>query len=171
VGCAQRGKSSLGDGPGLDDLFRKATVQFEERLEEAMRTTRNVIAEALAQRQVQFFAVQPELDRITIATGSLAKSCEQLQASPYPCAATRTRNHGASSRLRAKMRRSAASICLIVGCSDDWFSRKYPTIGPLVTEKCESKTRSACSRRSQSGCTRKSMRRLTALERSVAVAH
>jgi hypothetical protein len=29
---------------------RKATVQFEERLEEAMRTTRNVIAEALAQR-------------------------------------------------------------------------------------------------------------------------
>jgi hypothetical protein len=75
---------------GLDDLFRKATVQFEERLEEAMRTTRNVIAEALAQRQVQFFAVQPELERITIATGSLAKSCEQLQASPYPCAATRT---------------------------------------------------------------------------------
>jgi hypothetical protein len=63
---------------GLDDLFRKATAQFEERLEEAMRTTRNVIAEALAQRQVQFFAVQPQLDRIAIATGSLAKSCEKL---------------------------------------------------------------------------------------------
>ena len=63
---------------GLDDLFRKATAQFEERLEEAMRTTCNVIAEALAQRQVQFFAVQPELDRIAIATGSLAKSCEKL---------------------------------------------------------------------------------------------
>jgi hypothetical protein len=63
---------------GLDDLFRKATAQFEERLEEAMRTTRDVIAEALAQRHVQFFAAQPELDRITIATGSLAKSCEQL---------------------------------------------------------------------------------------------
>ena len=63
---------------GLDDLFRKATTEFEERLEEAMRTTRNVIAEALAQRQVQFFAVQPQLDRIAVATGSLAKSCEKL---------------------------------------------------------------------------------------------
>ena len=31
------------------------------------------------------------------------------------------------------MWRSATSICLIVGSFDDWFSRKYPTTGPLVS--------------------------------------
>jgi GTPase SAR1 family protein len=65
---------------GLDDTFRKAAAQFEERLDEAISVTRNVIRDALAQRQDRSFAVQPELDRLAAATASLASLREELQS-------------------------------------------------------------------------------------------
>jgi GTPase Era involved in 16S rRNA processing len=63
---------------GLDDLFRKSAAQFEERLEEAFRATRNIITDALSRREDQFFDVQPELDRVAAARASLIDSCKQL---------------------------------------------------------------------------------------------
>ena len=66
---------------GLDETFRKATAQFEERLDETIGATRGVIRDALARRQDQSFAVQPELDRLTVTTASLASLCEELHGS------------------------------------------------------------------------------------------
>jgi GTP-binding protein EngB required for normal cell division len=64
---------------GLDETFRKATAQFEERLDETIRATRGVIRDALARRQDQSFAVQPELNRLAEAATSLTSLREQLQ--------------------------------------------------------------------------------------------
>ena len=64
---------------GLDDTFRKATAQFEERLDETIATTRDVIKDALARRQDRSFAVQPELDRLAAAATSLASLREELR--------------------------------------------------------------------------------------------
>ena len=66
---------------GLDETFRKATAQFEERLDETIGATRGVIRDALARREDQSFAVQPELDRLATATASLASLREVLQGS------------------------------------------------------------------------------------------
>jgi GTPase SAR1 family protein len=64
---------------GLDETFRKATVQFEEWLDETIAATRNVIQDALARRRDQSFAVQPELDRLAAANASLASLREALR--------------------------------------------------------------------------------------------
>ena len=64
---------------GLDETFRKATAQFEERLDETIAATRDVIGDALARRLDQSFAVQPELDRLAEASASLATLREELQ--------------------------------------------------------------------------------------------
>ncbi len=64
---------------GLDETFRKATAQFEELLDETIGATRGVIRDALARREDQSFAVQPELDRLATATASLASLREVLQ--------------------------------------------------------------------------------------------
>ena len=64
---------------GLDETFRKATAQFEERLDETIGATRGVIRDALARREDQSFALQPELDRLATATASLASLREVLQ--------------------------------------------------------------------------------------------
>ena len=64
---------------GLDETFRKATAQFEERLDETIRATRDVIRDALARRRDQSFAVQPEIDRLVEASASLASLREELQ--------------------------------------------------------------------------------------------
>ncbi len=64
---------------GLDETFRKATTRFEERLDETIRATRDVIKDALARRKNQAFAVQPELERLAGATASLAGLREELQ--------------------------------------------------------------------------------------------
>ena len=64
---------------GLDETFRKATAQFEERLDETIRATRDVIRDALARRRNQSFAVQPEIDRLVEASASLASLREELQ--------------------------------------------------------------------------------------------
>jgi GTPase Era involved in 16S rRNA processing len=64
---------------GLDETFRKATAQFERRLDEAIEATRSVIRDALARRKDQSFAVQPELDRLAAATASLTSLCKEIQ--------------------------------------------------------------------------------------------
>jgi len=64
---------------GLDETFRRATVQFEERLDQAIAATRDVIKDALARRQDKSFAVQPELDRLAAAVAALTELREQLQ--------------------------------------------------------------------------------------------
>jgi len=63
---------------GLDETFRKATAQFEERLDETIATTRDVIRDALARRKEQSFAVEPELEKLAEATASLASLGEEL---------------------------------------------------------------------------------------------
>ncbi|MFY9837838.1 MAG: dynamin family protein, partial [Xanthobacteraceae bacterium] len=67
---------------GLDETFRKAVAQFEERLDEAIATTRNVIRDALARRRDKAFSVQPELDRLAAASELLAVLQEELQTDP-----------------------------------------------------------------------------------------
>jgi len=64
---------------GLDETFRKATARFEERLDETISATRNVIGDALARRRDKSFAVQPELHRLAEATASLASLRKELQ--------------------------------------------------------------------------------------------
>jgi len=64
---------------GLDETFRKATAQFEERLDVMIAATRDVIGDAFALRQDQSFAVQPELDRLADAAASLVSLREELQ--------------------------------------------------------------------------------------------
>ena len=69
---------------GLDENFRKATAQFEERLDEIIGATRNVISDALARRREQSFAVQPELDRLATAGASLASLYGELRGDAHP---------------------------------------------------------------------------------------
>jgi len=64
---------------GLDETFRKAAAQFEERLDETIAATRDVIRDALARRRDQSFAVKPELDRLAEAGVSLALLRDELQ--------------------------------------------------------------------------------------------
>jgi GTP-binding protein EngB required for normal cell division len=65
---------------GLDNLFRTATTQLEERLDEAIRATRDVIKDALARRQGQSFAVKPEIERLSAAIGSVASLVAELRS-------------------------------------------------------------------------------------------
>jgi GTPase Era involved in 16S rRNA processing len=68
---------------GLDETFRKATAHFEERLDETIAATRNIITNALTRRRDQSFAVQPELDRLAAVATSLASLREELQRSRH----------------------------------------------------------------------------------------
>ncbi len=63
---------------GLDETFRHATSQFEERLDDTIAATRNVIEDALARRRDQSFAVQPEIERLVRARASLTSLREEL---------------------------------------------------------------------------------------------
>ena len=67
---------------GLDETFRKATAQFEERLEETIAVTRNVIRDALARRRDQAFYVRPELDQLAAAAALLTSLREEFQEVP-----------------------------------------------------------------------------------------
>jgi GTP-binding protein EngB required for normal cell division len=67
---------------GLDETFRKAVAQFEERLDEAIAATRNVIRDALARRRDEAFSVQPEIDRLVAASKLLAVLHEELKTDP-----------------------------------------------------------------------------------------
>jgi hypothetical protein len=57
---------------GLDETFRKATAQFEKRLDEVINATRIVIADALARRRNRETDTKAEIDRIVAAISLLA---------------------------------------------------------------------------------------------------
>jgi GTP-binding protein EngB required for normal cell division len=65
---------------GMDDLLRTATAQLEERLDEAIKATRDVIKDALARRQDQSFAVKSEIERFSTGIGVVASLVEELQS-------------------------------------------------------------------------------------------
>ena len=56
---------------GLDDTFRKATTQFEQRLDQAIAATQGVIEDAVARRRDRSLAVGPEVDRLNGAIALL----------------------------------------------------------------------------------------------------
>jgi GTP-binding protein EngB required for normal cell division len=64
---------------GLDETFRKATAQFEDRLDETIDATRSVIRDVLARRQDQSFAVLPELERLAKTEDSLASLRKEIR--------------------------------------------------------------------------------------------
>jgi GTP-binding protein EngB required for normal cell division len=64
---------------GLDETFRKATAQFEDRLDETIDATRSIIRDALARRQDQSFAVLPELEQLAKAEVSLASLRKEIR--------------------------------------------------------------------------------------------
>jgi hypothetical protein len=74
---------------GLDETCRKAVAQFEERLDEAIKATRDVINQALARRQDRSFVVQPELDRLANTTAALAALCGELACKAQHAPASR----------------------------------------------------------------------------------
>ena len=64
---------------GLDETFRGAASQFEERLDETITATRNVISDALARRRDRSFAIRPKLDSLSITKASLAMLRGELE--------------------------------------------------------------------------------------------
>lgn len=58
---------------GFDETFRKASVHLEERLDDAIETTRRVIERVLSDRRDRSFASEPEIDRLATSLGSLAE--------------------------------------------------------------------------------------------------
>ena len=69
---------------GLDETFRKAAAQFEERLDQTIKGTRDVIREALERRGEQSFSVAPELDRLAAAAAALAALRQELGGEQLP---------------------------------------------------------------------------------------
>lgn len=83
---------------GLDEAFRKATARFEERLDEAISATRNVIQDALDRRRDQSLNVEPELSRLAEGARILAAIGEELRAGrALPAAASPDRTDLTSS--------------------------------------------------------------------------
>lgn len=62
----------------LDVTFRSAALQFEERLDDAITTTKKIIEDALTRRRSQTFLVEPEADRLRRATTSLVAARDEL---------------------------------------------------------------------------------------------
>jgi GTPase Era involved in 16S rRNA processing len=65
---------------GIDETFRRAGLAFEQRLDDAIATTRGVIRQALTRRRDQAAAVDSELKRLDGAKRTLAKLQEELAA-------------------------------------------------------------------------------------------
>jgi 8-oxo-dGTP pyrophosphatase MutT (NUDIX family) len=63
---------------GIDEAFRQAGRKFEERLDDAIATTRSLIQKALTRRREQAGAVDSDLKRLNGATRKLAKLQEEL---------------------------------------------------------------------------------------------
>jgi hypothetical protein len=63
---------------GMNETFRRASVRFDEQLEDAIRATRNVIGDALARRRDTSFAVKPELVRLNRAIETLSAARKDL---------------------------------------------------------------------------------------------
>jgi len=57
---------------GLDETFRAASTQFEERLSDATAATKGVIEDALARRRDRAFASEPALERLGRSGAALA---------------------------------------------------------------------------------------------------
>ena len=57
---------------GLDETFRSAADHLEERLDDAINATKQVIEQALADRRNKSFAVDPEISRLGEALKSLS---------------------------------------------------------------------------------------------------
>jgi GTP-binding protein EngB required for normal cell division len=73
---------------GLDETFRGAIANLEERLDDAVKATKGVIAEAIAQRNDRSFKVEPEVARLRHAAVSLDALRAHLAAEPAsrrPC--------------------------------------------------------------------------------------
>lgn len=66
---------------GLDETFRAASAQFEERLGDAMAATKGVIDDTLARRRDHSFISEPVLDRLHRSITSMAAAREALLAS------------------------------------------------------------------------------------------
>ena len=69
---------------GLDETFRKAAAQFEERLEQTIVWTRDIITEALERRREQSSSVAPEVNRLTAAAATLASLRQELGVEALP---------------------------------------------------------------------------------------
>jgi len=57
---------------GIEDTFRRANAQLEERLEDAIEATRGVIQDALARRRDRSAVLAPDLDRLERVDSLLA---------------------------------------------------------------------------------------------------
>lgn len=62
----------------LNDTFRKAGAQFEDRLDDAIRATGTVIDAALARRREEAFEVDPEIARLDSLKATLRASREAI---------------------------------------------------------------------------------------------
>lgn len=65
---------------GIDETFRRAGAAFEQRFDDAIATTRDVIRQALIRRRDQAVAVESDLKRLNGAKRTLAKFQEELAA-------------------------------------------------------------------------------------------
>jgi hypothetical protein len=63
---------------GIDETFRPAGLAFEERLDDAIATTRGVIHQALTRRRDQAVAIDSDLKRLNGAKRKLEKLQEEL---------------------------------------------------------------------------------------------
>jgi GTP-binding protein EngB required for normal cell division len=64
---------------GLDETYRKAITQFEERLDQVTDTTRNIVADALTRRHNRQSETKAEIDRLVGAAALLATLRAKLE--------------------------------------------------------------------------------------------
>jgi hypothetical protein len=63
---------------GLEETFRAAQVNFEERLTDAVGATKGVIEEALARRRDQSFARDESLEQLDKSVAALVEAEEAV---------------------------------------------------------------------------------------------
>jgi GTP-binding protein EngB required for normal cell division len=66
----------------LADIFRRATAEFEKQLDDALRTTRGVVEDALARRHDQAGKTKTELERLERFRGLLRSLRDELAPPP-----------------------------------------------------------------------------------------
>ncbi|HUZ32690.1 MAG TPA: dynamin family protein [Xanthobacteraceae bacterium] len=64
---------------GLDETYRNAAMQFQERLDQVIDATRNIIVDALTRRDNREIATKAEIDRIAAAVTLLATLRSRLE--------------------------------------------------------------------------------------------
>jgi GTP-binding protein EngB required for normal cell division len=65
---------------GVEESFRNAGGQFEERLDDAIATTRGIIRQALTRRQDRSFAIHQDLEQLKKAKDALTELREEFGA-------------------------------------------------------------------------------------------